>query len=48
MGLFHKKEACPVCGGEVKGLFHKKIGEGRNAGIYKGASGISPGECSEI
>ena len=26
MGLFHKKEACPVCGGEVKGLFHKKIG----------------------
>ena len=24
MGLFHKKEACPVCGGEVKGLFHKK------------------------
>ena len=26
MGLFSKKEACPVCGGEVKGLFHKKIG----------------------
>lgn len=26
MGLFHKKEACPICGGEVKGLFHKKIG----------------------
>ena len=26
MGLLHKKEACPVCGGEVKGLFHKKIG----------------------
>ncbi len=26
MGLFRKKEACPVCGGEVKGLFHKKIG----------------------
>lgn len=26
MGLFGKKEACPVCGGEVKGLFHKKIG----------------------
>lgn len=25
MGLFGKKEACPVCGGEVKGLFHKKI-----------------------
>ena len=26
MGLFGKKEACPVCGGEVKGLVHKKIG----------------------
>lgn len=26
MGLFGKKEVCPVCGGEVKGLFHKKIG----------------------
>lgn len=26
MGLFGKKEACPVCGGEVKGLFPKKIG----------------------
>lgn len=26
MGLFGKKEACPICGGEVKGLFHKKIG----------------------
>lgn len=26
MGLFGKKEACPVCGGEVKGLFNKKIG----------------------
>ncbi len=26
MGLFSKKEACPVCGGEVKGLFLKKIG----------------------
>lgn len=26
MGLFGKKEACPVCGGEVKGLLHKKIG----------------------
>lgn len=25
MGLFGKKEACPVCGGEVKGLFNKKI-----------------------
>lgn len=25
MGLFGKKEACPICGGEVKGLFHKKI-----------------------
>lgn len=27
MGLFGKKEACPVCGGEVKGLFHKKIAD---------------------
>lgn len=27
MGLFGKKEACPVCGGEVKGLFNKKIGD---------------------
>ena len=26
MGLFGKKEACPVCGSEVKGLLHKKIG----------------------
>ena len=26
MGLFGKKEACPVCGSEVKGLFNKKIG----------------------
>lgn len=26
MGLFGKKVPCPVCGGEVKGLFHKKIG----------------------
>ena len=25
MGLFSKKEACPVCGGEVKGLFLVKI-----------------------
>ena len=25
MGLFGKKDACPVCGGEVKGLFNKKI-----------------------
>ena len=25
MGLFGKKEPCPVCGGEVKGLFNKKI-----------------------
>ncbi len=25
MGLFSKKEACPVCGGEVKGLFLTKI-----------------------
>lgn len=30
MGLFGKKEACPVCGGEVKGLFNKKI-EGKRA-----------------
>lgn len=27
MGLFSKKEACPVCGGEVKGLFLVKIAE---------------------
>lgn len=27
MGLFTKKEACPVCGGEVKGLFLTKIGD---------------------
>lgn len=27
MGLFSKKENCPVCGGEVKGLFLLKIGE---------------------
>lgn len=27
MGLFAKKEACPVCGGEVKGLFLTKIGD---------------------
>ncbi len=27
MGLFSKSEACPICGGEVKGLFNKKIGE---------------------
>ena len=26
MGLFSKKEACPVCDSEVKGLFNKKIG----------------------
>lgn len=26
MGLFSKNEACPVCGGEVKGLFLTKIG----------------------
>lgn len=25
MALFGKKEACPVCGDEVKGLFNKKI-----------------------
>lgn len=29
MGLFTKKEACPVCGGEVKGLFFTKIGDKR-------------------
>ena len=28
MGLFgRKKDACPVCGGEVKGLFNKKIAD---------------------
>lgn len=27
MGLFTKKEACPVCSGEVKGLFLTKIGD---------------------
>lgn len=27
MGLFTKKEACPVCGGVVKGLFLTKIGD---------------------
>lgn len=27
MGLFSKKEVCPVCGGEVKGLFLTKIGD---------------------
>lgn len=27
MGLFSKKENCPVCGSEVKGLFLVKIGE---------------------
>ena len=27
MGLFGKKEACPVCGGEVKSLFNKKIAD---------------------
>ena len=27
MGLFSKKEACPVCGGEVKGLFLVKIAD---------------------
>lgn len=27
MGLFGKKDACPVCGGEVKGLFLIKIGD---------------------
>lgn len=27
MGLFSKKEACPVCGGEVKGVFLVKIGD---------------------
>lgn len=26
MGLFSKKEACPVCGGEVKGMLLTKIG----------------------
>ena len=27
MGLFGKKETCPVCGGEVKGLLNKKIAD---------------------
>ena len=27
MGLFSKKEACPACGGEVKGLFLVKFGD---------------------
>lgn len=27
MGLFSKKEPCPVCGGEVKGLFLTKISD---------------------
>ncbi len=27
MGLFSKKELCPVCGGEVKGLFLAKIAD---------------------
>ena len=27
MGLFSKSEACPVCGGEVKGLFLTKIAD---------------------
>lgn len=27
MGLFSKKELCPVCSGEVKGLFLTKIGD---------------------
>lgn len=27
MGLFSKKEACPVCGGEARGLFLVKIGD---------------------
>ena len=37
MGLFSKKEACPVCDSEVKGLFNKKIGgkKGMAAGLGK-------------
>lgn len=27
MGLFSKKESCPICGGEVKGLFLTQIGD---------------------
>lgn len=27
MGLFSKKDLCPVCNGEVKGLFLVKIGD---------------------
>lgn len=29
MGLFSKKDACPICGGEVKGLFLVKISDKR-------------------
>lgn len=27
MGLFGKKDTCPICGSEVKGLFNKKIAD---------------------
>lgn len=27
MGLFSKSEVCPICGGEIKGLFLKKIAD---------------------
>lgn len=37
MGLFSKKDACPVCGGEVKGLFLVKIGDKRT--LCKNCSG---------
>lgn len=36
MGLFSKKELCPVCGGEVKGLFLTKIGDKKT--LCKGCS----------
>lgn len=43
MGLFGKKEACPVCGGEVKGLFHKKI-EGKKVLCKECSAQISMNE----
>ena len=36
MGLFSKKGLCPVCGGEVKGLFLTKIGDKKT--LCKGCS----------
>ena len=37
MGLFGKKEPCPICGGEVKGLFNNKV-EGKK--MCKACSGL--------